>query len=167
MLPEVMAVRMKQGETIADRHEATVLFADIKGFTAMARHRSAEEVVELLDKIFRRLDTLARQRISDAPGTTCLFADAGFNLSGRGIENVTGKSFPDVLKDRLLQPLGMESQGFLRFETLREMTVVRIATEWSGIGIVALGNQQDWPRFQLVERIRNAVANATTTLCTP
>jgi class 3 adenylate cyclase len=82
MLPEVIAARMKQGETIADRHEATVLFADIKGFTAMARHRSAEEVVELLDKIFRRLDTLAGNHSLEKIKTIgdCYMAVAGLPL---------------------------------------------------------------------------------------
>jgi hypothetical protein len=99
----------------------------------------------------------------------------------------------------------MDSQGLLRFETLQEMTAVRIATEWDGIdqgyawqihnsksapvwrhaggeagfeslfavyptmgiGIAALGNQEDWPRFQLVEQIKDTIANANTALCSP
>ena len=56
--------------------------------------------------------TLARQRISDTPGTTWRYPDAGFNLLGRVIENVTGGPFSDVLRDRLLHPLGMTSSSF-------------------------------------------------------
>jgi CubicO group peptidase (beta-lactamase class C family) len=210
------------------------------------------------------IDTLARQRISDTPGTTWRYADAGFNLLGRIIENVTGESFSDVLEVRLLQPLGMkissfevsripvdrrvagfnkrgrqlqhpwdraflpssglqtnardlarfaravlrikaglENPGFLRFETLQEMTTVRIGTSWNGIdqgyawqisnsesapvwrhagseagfeslfavypdlgiGIIALGNQKDWPRFQLVGQIKDTVTSSNTALC--
>lgn len=182
------------------------------------------------------------------------------------IENVTGESFSEALKARVLQPLGMQSSSFdidlipsdqrvsgfdkqgkqqahpwdlaflpssglqtnardlarfaqavlrinegidreeiLRFESLQEMTVVRIATEWNGIdqgyawqiinsepgpvwrhaggeagleslfavypeseiGIAVLGNQQDWPRFQLVGSIRSTFADTGVAPCTP
>lgn len=202
------------------------------------------------------IDDLAEQRISKAPGTRWRYSDAGFNLLGRVIEHVTGRSFSAVMRDRLLQPLGMtnssfdiaqiptdlrvtgydkrgrqlahpwdmafqpssglqttardlakfaqavlsanagtENPGFLRLKTLREMTAVRIMTRWDGIaqgygwqivnsdadpvwrhaggeagleslfalypnagvGIIALGNQQDWPRFDLVAKLRDAI----------
>jgi len=61
MLPEVIARRMKDGETIADTHEAAVLFADIKGFTALASMRTAGVVVAMLDRIFREFDTIVQR----------------------------------------------------------------------------------------------------------
>jgi class 3 adenylate cyclase len=61
MLPDVIARRMKDGETIADTHEASVLFADIKGFTVLASERSAKAVVAILDRIFREFDAIAQK----------------------------------------------------------------------------------------------------------
>lgn len=61
MLPDMIAKRMKDGETIADTHEASVLFADIKGFTALASERSAQTVVTILDRIFREFDLIAQK----------------------------------------------------------------------------------------------------------
>lgn len=61
MLPDAIAQRMKVGESIADTHEATVLFADIKGFTRLASERSASEVVALLDRIFSAIDEVAQR----------------------------------------------------------------------------------------------------------
>ena len=61
MLPGVIARRMKDGEAIADTHEATVLFADIKGFTVLASERSANEVVAILDRIFSEFDAIAQK----------------------------------------------------------------------------------------------------------
>ena len=61
MLPDAIAERMKAGEVIADTHEASVLFADIQGFTAWARDRTAQEVVSILDKIFRNFDDIMRR----------------------------------------------------------------------------------------------------------
>ncbi len=98
---------------------------------------------------------------------------------------------------------GVGSADFLGFETLKEMTVVRIETTWTGIeqgygwqinnsgselvwrhaggeaglesllaiypaadvGIVALGNQKDWPRFQLVKQIRETIAGTDRARC--
>src|SRR4051794_10896169 len=61
VLPEPVAARLKQGEEpIADAHrDVTVLFADIVGFTPLAERLPAEEVVNLLNRVFGALDDLA------------------------------------------------------------------------------------------------------------
>ena len=60
VLPEPIADRLKAGETwIADaRSEVGVLFADIAGFTPMSEQMEPNEVVRLLDEIFRTFDGL-------------------------------------------------------------------------------------------------------------
>ena len=79
MLPEAIAQRMKAGETIADSHEASVLFADIAGFTALAKERTAEEIVSLLDRIFRKFDEIAQRHQLEKIKTIgdCYMAAAG------------------------------------------------------------------------------------------
>ena len=64
VLPGPIAVRLKQGETvIADRFPgATVLFADIVGFTPMSADQPPERVVEVLNDIFSAFDLLADDR---------------------------------------------------------------------------------------------------------
>lgn len=137
---------------------------------------------------------LSTQRLADVPGAQWAYADAGFNLLGRVIENITGKVYAVAVTERLLDPLDMSASGFdlaqvpdtqrvrttdkrgralahpwdlaflpssglqtnardlarfgremlsidagiatpgvLRAETLREMTAMRIATEWTGV----------------------------------
>jgi adenylate cyclase len=63
ILPAEVAERLKDGEgVIADRYEAvTVLFADVVGFTALAQRLSAEDLVVLLDRVFRELDALSER----------------------------------------------------------------------------------------------------------
>jgi class 3 adenylate cyclase len=58
ILPASVAQRLKSGaEQIADRYEeATVLFADLVGFTALAASQSAQETVRLLSDIFSSFD---------------------------------------------------------------------------------------------------------------
>lgn len=63
ILPQSVSNRLKNGEKrIADAHpEVSVLFADLVGFTQMSHGMSAERLVELLDDIFSRFDTIVGQ----------------------------------------------------------------------------------------------------------
>jgi class 3 adenylate cyclase len=59
ILPVTIAERLKQGErTIADNFEATVLFADIVGFTEFSNKIPPENLVEFLNNIFSRFDMI-------------------------------------------------------------------------------------------------------------
>ena len=63
VLPPSIAARMKGGEQlIADRFDdACVLFADIAGFTKMSATMQPEELVNILDDIFKRFDTITEE----------------------------------------------------------------------------------------------------------
>jgi len=60
ILPEEIAAELKQfGRSYARNHEeVTILYADIKGFTAIAETLSAQELVTQLDECFRAFDKL-------------------------------------------------------------------------------------------------------------
>jgi guanylate cyclase len=61
VLPREIAARLKAGESpIADGYdEATILFADIVGFTPLTQQLPPKEMVSLLNDVFRRFDVLA------------------------------------------------------------------------------------------------------------
>lgn len=61
VLPRSIAPRLKAGESpIADAYEsATILFADIVGFTPLTRELPPDEMVSLLNEVFSRFDVLA------------------------------------------------------------------------------------------------------------
>jgi adenylate cyclase len=63
ILPSAIATRLKDGEQIiADEHqEASVLFADIVGFTNISQNISPTMLVENLNKIFTHFDKLVEQ----------------------------------------------------------------------------------------------------------
>jgi adenylate cyclase len=64
ILPRSVADRLKAQSTavIADRYEqASVLFADLAGFTALAGHTAPDDLVRFLNKIFTRLDVMAER----------------------------------------------------------------------------------------------------------
>lgn len=64
VLPGSVAERLKAGETtIADAYDdATVLFADLVGFTPLASSLSPAETVRLLDRLFSTFDRLAERQ---------------------------------------------------------------------------------------------------------
>jgi CubicO group peptidase (beta-lactamase class C family) len=51
-----------------------------------------------------------------APGTRFEYSNTGYGILGRLITNVAGAEYRDVVRDRVLRPLGMESTGFLEEE---------------------------------------------------
>jgi len=61
VLPQAIAERLKRGQKIiADSFtEATVLFADLVGFTELSTRISPTELVELLNRVFSKFDHLA------------------------------------------------------------------------------------------------------------
>jgi adenylate cyclase len=63
VLPRSIADRLKRGESpIADRVDAaTVMFADLVGFTILSSRLPPERVVAMLDEIFTRFDDIADQ----------------------------------------------------------------------------------------------------------
>ena len=64
VLPDKIADRLKEqpDEIIADNcTEATVLFADLVGFTPLSRRLGAEKIVTLLNDIFSRFDKVAQE----------------------------------------------------------------------------------------------------------
>ncbi len=54
----------------------------------------------------------ARKPVGFAPGTQWRYCQSGINMLGRVVEIVSGKSFPDFIASRLLQPLGMKDTTF-------------------------------------------------------
>jgi adenylate cyclase len=62
IMPSAIADRLKEhpGETIAERYEdASVIFADLKGFTPLAAALGPARVVALLDEVFSAFDAAA------------------------------------------------------------------------------------------------------------
>jgi CubicO group peptidase (beta-lactamase class C family) len=47
-----------------------------------------------------------------APGTKFIYSNAGFSIAGHMAEKVTGKSWEDLMREKIFKPLGMTSAGF-------------------------------------------------------
>lgn len=64
ILPQTIVTRMRNGEAIiADRfNDATILFLDLVGFTALASGLSPDQILEMLSSVFERFDVAVQER---------------------------------------------------------------------------------------------------------
>jgi D-alanyl-D-alanine-carboxypeptidase/D-alanyl-D-alanine-endopeptidase len=46
------------------------------------------------------------------PGTGILYSNFGFDLLAQALANAAGKPYPELLKERVLQPAGLKDTGF-------------------------------------------------------
>jgi len=116
ILPEVIADRLRDGETtIADSFsEATVLFADLVGFTELSGTRGPQELVAMLNNLFTRFDESA-QRIGVEKIKT--IGDAYMAVAG------LPKPCPDHARRIVLLALEM----LQNLEDFREQTGARLS----------------------------------------
>jgi CubicO group peptidase (beta-lactamase class C family) len=55
-----------------------------------------------------------------APGTRFEYSNTGYGILGRLITNVVGREYKDVVRDRMLRPLGMNATGYEESEVPEE-----------------------------------------------
>jgi serine-type D-Ala-D-Ala carboxypeptidase/endopeptidase len=55
---------------------------------------------------------LQKEALLFAPGTGALYSNMGFDLLAAALANAAGKPYPDVLRERITQPLGMADTVF-------------------------------------------------------
>ena len=80
ILPAAVAERLKRGTVIADRYDdASILFADMAGFTARASDMAPDELVQFLNGIFSEFDRLVDRHRLEKIKTT---GDAYMVVSG-------------------------------------------------------------------------------------
>ena len=60
--------------------------------------------------------SLSGWRLKSEPGSVFAYSNAGFELLGLLLSRVTGTTFENAVKQRVLTPLGMENSTFLRGE---------------------------------------------------
>jgi adenylate cyclase len=116
VMPAQIAERLKLGEQrIADRIEMlSVMFADLIGFTAATHELAPEEVVEFLDGLVRRFDSLCERHAVEKIKTIgdCYMAAAGLDgHTSRGAVAM-GRLALDMMQEMKRQPkLGGQTLG--------------------------------------------------------
>lgn len=84
---------------------------------------SSEPPPKLWSELYRREDSahderqwfveqLLREAPSAKPGTQFVYSNQGFTIAGAMLEELTGKTWEELLQRELFEPLGMSSAGF-------------------------------------------------------
>ncbi len=59
-------------------------------------------------------ETLRGERLKHRPGYLCVYCNDGFTMTENLVRAVTGQSYPDFVRDEILEPLGMSHSFFPR-----------------------------------------------------
>ena len=123
IMPKVIADRLKQGgERIADRHDSvTIMFADLVGFTSISAGMPADDLIEMLSRVFSRFDELAEKHgvekiktIGDAYMVVCGAPEAKINhaeaIADMALDMIDALEDISMLSERkLMMRIGINS----------------------------------------------------------
>ncbi len=110
-VPELASLRYPTADSppITIRHLLTMT----AGFPTDDPWGDRQQSLEL--EAFRRL-LAGGLSFAWAPGTRFEYSNTGYGILGRLITNVAGREYRDVVRERLLEPLGMGSTGYAEEE---------------------------------------------------
>lgn len=134
VLPSDIAIRLKANEEpLADAHgSASVLFADIAGFTDLSRNLPASELITLLNDLFTRFDALAMQHRAEKIKT---IGDAYMVATGLRGEANHAEQMADIA-------IGMQ-HAFEAFRLEHELDLqLRIGIHSGGLVAGVIGKQK-------------------------
>ncbi len=76
---------------------------------------------DALERAIRGLGDVPQQT---APGELYTYCNAGFDLVGRAIENILGRTFESAMKERVFERLGLERSTYFAAEAIRHSVAV-------------------------------------------
>lgn len=135
--------------------------------TAGLEWRLSDDTGEGDDALARHAVKLAESQLIGRPGARASYSQAGFNLAGRIVENVTGSSFERAIASLLFEPLGLAHSCYAVNDVMTRRFAVghnvdangalAVARQWKdnrannpGGGVVtSVGDLLRWARFHL------------------
>jgi CubicO group peptidase (beta-lactamase class C family) len=110
----------------ADGKPATITIENCLSHTSGLQDFNSEE--NAATATLAELTALVSQKpLKFAPGSKWAYCQTGISTAARVIEVVSGKSYPDYLRENLFEPLGMEDTTF----NLTEAQVKRLAVSYA------------------------------------
>ena len=109
LLPKVAALKTSDlGKVTIHQllHHTSGLVANLKWAAIAAKGGS------MTSQRLAALHEAIKTPLLTAPGTTYLYSNAGYMVAGMVMEQLTGKPWEILMKERLFTPLGMKSVGF-------------------------------------------------------
>jgi CubicO group peptidase (beta-lactamase class C family) len=93
------------------------------------------------EALARSVEGIADLRQMYAPGELWAYTNSGFNIAGRIIEKVTGKTFEGAMRERVFAPLGLERSFYLPHEVFSHPHAVGHSPEKPGDDEVAVARE--------------------------
>ncbi|MGW4243271.1 serine hydrolase domain-containing protein [Nocardia sp. NPDC004722] len=101
-----------------ERHAATITVKQLLNHTAGFDWNLINNTGEGDDGLAAFVTTLSELPLIAAPGERPSYSQAGFNLLGRVIENVTGEPFEKVIAATVLEPVGLRESFYHRDDVM-------------------------------------------------
>ncbi len=123
MFTAATAVRLSQDGVLDLQRPISKYISEIGAETELGRvtvHQLLTHTAGILDAPNQPLcvgdgdlsAVVARAHVAAPPGAVYLYSNTGYALVGVVIERATGRTFEEVVRDRVLQPMGMVSATF-------------------------------------------------------
>jgi CubicO group peptidase (beta-lactamase class C family) len=111
-LPVFKGIRVRGGE--AARRSPTLLecLSHTTGFPGNNALKRGDVEIEFGESLEDAVNDLASRELLAEPGTRHAYSRLGYMVAGRVAEVVTGKPFPEVMRDELLKPIGATDATF-------------------------------------------------------
>ncbi len=154
MVTAAAAVRLSQDGVLELDRPISSYISEITAESDLGRvtvHQLLTHTAGLLDPVDQPLCVgdgelsamIARAHIAAAPGAVYLYSNTGYALVGLVLERATGSRFEDVVRERVLQPMGMVSATFdqkvlrIRGHAARSMAPKRCRAMYPAGGLIA------------------------------
>ncbi|MEC3916007.1 serine hydrolase domain-containing protein [Nocardia sp. CDC160] len=125
-----------------EQHAATITVRHLLNHTAGLEWNIINNTGEGDDGLAAFVATLSELPLIAAPGERASYSQAGFNLLGRVIENVTGEPFEKVVADTVFAPVGLAESFYFRDDIMtrrfsvgherQEDGTLAVARTWKG-----------------------------------
>ena len=89
------------------------LLTHSSGFGDFLMNPEFEKNKENYKQLSELIKFISKQKLQFEPGTEKRYSNSGYAILGGIIENVTGKNYTDNMSERILNPLGMSSSGYI------------------------------------------------------
>ncbi|MFC3493213.1 serine hydrolase domain-containing protein [Glycomyces rhizosphaerae] len=101
-----------------ERAAATITVGNLLNHTAGLDTWMLRDTGDGDDALKNYVDNLDELTLIGAPGERASYSQAGYNLLGRVIEVVTGRTYEQAIADLLFEPLGLENTTFFAAEAM-------------------------------------------------
>lgn len=117
-LDDPVAMYLPDDVTVPSRGGRRITLLDLathrSGLPVWARNREASDPEETFaDRgVEMMYEFLSRYELERDPGARYAYSNLGFGLLGHALARADGRSLPDLVRERILDPLGMDMTGY-------------------------------------------------------